>query len=169
VAKTKFLRLDVAARQLDTAVWMFLSGKDRFSVITLAGAASGILTQLVLNAGKQPFADYGRLVVNEQLGHLPKRKSYIRHVNVLLGVDALKHHAPNDAPTIELDEDGAAEKALIRAIIDYIALRGQSDPFVRFFLNYLWVKLDGPKAMEAWNAMPESIKRLRKTSDENAQ
>jgi hypothetical protein len=96
MAVVRYCRLDLAARQLETAVWLFLEGHDRFSVITLAGAASGILTQLVLNAGKQPFADYGRLIAKERTGVELKRSKYIRDVNLRFGVDLLKHHAAND-------------------------------------------------------------------------
>jgi hypothetical protein len=162
MAKTRYLRLDIAARQLETAVWMFLEGKDRFSVITLAGAASGILTRLVLNAGKQPFADYGRLIMNEHSGSMPTRDKYNRRINVVFGVDALKHHAANDPPTIELEEERAAENAIIRAMADYIELRGQSEPFAQAFLRWTWVSRDGPKVMKAYDAQPDCVKRLKK-------
>jgi hypothetical protein len=162
VAKTRYSRLDIAARQLETAVWLFLEGKDRFSVITLAGAATAILTQLVLNAGKQPFADYGRLIINEQSGSMPKRQKYIRHVNALLGVDVLKHHAANDPPTIELEEERAAENAVTRALSDYIELRGQDAPFVKAFLRWTWSSRNGPELMRAYRAQSERLKGLRK-------
>jgi hypothetical protein len=162
MAKIRYSRLDIAARQLETAVWLFLEGKDRFSVITLAGAASGVLTQLVLNAGKQPFADYGRLIVQEHSGALPTRKKYIRRINLLFGVDALKHHAPNDPPTIELKEERAAENAITRSLADYIELCGQDAPFVKAFLQWTWSSRNGPELMKAYDAQSERIKGLRK-------
>jgi hypothetical protein len=160
--KQQYLRIDLAARQLETAVWMFLEGKDRFSVITLAGAATGILTQLVINAGKQPFADFGRLIVKEHLGKLPTRTKYTRHVNLMLGIDLLKHHAPNDALTIELDEEKAAESAVTRAMIDYVELRGDDFPFVRAFFNWLWINRNGPELVTQFNSLPRRLKKLRK-------
>ena len=54
-------------------------------------------------------------------------------------------------------------------IVDYIALRGQGDPFVRIFLQYLWDRWDGPKTMAEWDALPERVKRLRKKTDEGSQ
>lgn len=162
MAKIKYLRLDLAARQLETAVWMFLEGKDRFSVITLAGAASAILTRLVINAGKQPFADYGRLIVREYTGMEPARDKYIRRINLLFGIDVLKHHAPNDPLTVELDEHRAAEHAIIRALVDYIELRGQDAPFVKAFLRYTWLTRNGPEMMKAYEGLPERIKRLKR-------
>jgi hypothetical protein len=162
MAMVRYCKLDLAARQLETAVWLFLEGHDRFSVITLAGAASGILTQLVLNAGKQPFADYGRLIAKERTGVEPKRSKYIRDVNLRFGVDLLKHHAANDPPTIELDEHIAAENAVTRAVCDYIELCGQELPFVKAFLQYTWVTRNGPEVMKAYEAQPDRVKRLKK-------
>ncbi len=141
---------------------MFLEGKDRFSVITLAGAASTILTRLVINAGKQPFADYGRLIVKEYTGIEPKRDKYIRHVNMLFGIDFLKHQAPNDPTAIDMDEDRAAENAVIRAMMDYIELCGQDAPFVKAFLQYTWLTRNGPELMKAYKEQPDRIKQLGK-------
>jgi hypothetical protein len=161
--KIRYHRLDLASRQLQTAVALFLRGGDLFSVITLAGAASGLLTQLVINAGKQPFVDYGRLVQSQVFGSAtPSREKYNRQVNDQFGVNALRHHAPTDAPTMDLDERVAAERALIRALVDYIELQGQRDPFVAAFLHWLWVTHDGKKIMSEYESLPKNLKRLRK-------
>jgi hypothetical protein len=162
MAKVRYRRLDLAARKLETAVWLFFEGCDRFSVITLAGAASGILTQLVLDAGKQPFADYGRLLAKEYTGTEPKRGRYIRDVNVRLGIDLIKHHSASDPPTIALDENRAAEDAITRALSDYVELCGQEAPFVKAFLQYTWVTRNGPEVMKAYDAEPDRVKRLKK-------
>jgi hypothetical protein len=163
MAKSKYQRIDIAARQLETAVFMFLNGMDRFSVITLAGAASGTLTQLVLNAGKQPFVDYGRLVQSKLIGPtMPSREKYNRHVNDQFGVNALRHHAATDAPIIDLDEQIAAERAITRALVDYIELRGQTEPFVIRFLNWAWMTRDGHKIMAEYEALPQNLKELKR-------
>jgi len=52
-----YTRLQLAADQLRTAVCLFIAGRDRFSVITLAGAADVILSRLVLNSGQENFTD----------------------------------------------------------------------------------------------------------------
>ena len=160
--EVRYRRLDLAARQLETAVWLFLEGQDPFSAITLAGAASGILMQLVLNAGKQPFADYGRLIAKEHTGVEPRRSKYVRDVNLRFGIDLLKHHSANDLPNIELDEHRAAENAITRALCDYIELCGQEMPFVKAFLQYTWVTRNGPEVMKAYDAQPDRVKRLKK-------
>ena len=163
MAKSKYQRIDLAAQQLERAVVMFLQGQDRFSVITLAGAASGILTQLVLNAKKQPFVDYARLIQSKYFGPTtPPRDKFNRHINDQFGIHALRHHAANDPPTIDMDEEKAAENAITRAICDYIELRGQSEPFVIAFLNSTWMTRDGPKIMAEYEAQPKTVKALKK-------
>jgi hypothetical protein len=162
MVNNRYKKLDIAARQLETAVSMFFKGQDRFSVITLAGAASGILTQLVINAGKQPFVDYARLYHNELFASTPSRQKYNRHINDRFGINALKHHAAADTSTVEVAEDDAAESAITRAMVDYIELRGQREPFVVSFLNWMWVSRDGRKMMDQYETLPKKIKRLKK-------
>jgi hypothetical protein len=159
--KQKYLRLDLARQQLQTAVSLFL-GKDYLSVITLAGAASGVLTQLVLNSGKEPFVDYGRTFQSSRYSQAtPGREKYNRFINSKVGVDVLRHHAANDPETIELNAELQAEHALSRAVVDYIELRGQDEPFVQMFLKWLWVNRDGPKEMAEFEAEDKRFKKRR--------
>src|SRR4030042_200584 len=101
--ETRFHKSEIARCQLETAVRLFLSGRDRSSVITLAGASSGILDRLVRNAGMEPFVDYACRVCRELRGHTPKRRSYSHHIDKTLGVIAHKHLSKEDSETIELD------------------------------------------------------------------
>jgi len=50
ITKT-YRRFELAERQLETAIALFVSGGDKFSVITLAGAVDVILCRLILNSG----------------------------------------------------------------------------------------------------------------------
>src|SRR5688500_1538280 len=100
---SRFHKYDVAKAQLQTAVWMFLQGRDRSSVITLAGAASGILDELVRRSGQETFLDYARRVQRELSGTTPKRSAYSHHINTRLGVIAHRHMWSDDSETIELD------------------------------------------------------------------
>ena len=151
---------DIAKFQLITAVEIFLSGKDRSSVIRLAGAASGILDTLVNKAGKEPFVDYARRVHHKHVGYMPKRKSYSHHIDKQLGVVDHKHLSKNDSETVDLDLDKMAVDALIRATSDYIALNGQDEPFIKMFLQWTWVNMDGEVLMEKFKSDPERIKPL---------
>lgn len=152
-------RRDIARRQLETAVELFLQGLDRSSVITLAGAASNVLDSLVRRAGKEPFVDYARRVHDHVVGGTPKRRSYAHHIDVTLGVVAHKHLSPADADVVELDLEKQAADALARAIADYTTLYGQDEPFVKAYLQWAWVNKDGPTQMEVFKSVPAKLRK----------
>lgn len=154
----RFHKSDVVRLQLQTAVEIFLCGLDRSSVITLAGAASGILDTLVKRAGKEPFIDYARRVHRELLGHTPKRASYAHHIAKRLGVIGLKHLSKDDPETVELDLEKQAADALARAVADYVALNGQDEPFIRAFLQWSWENTDGPRLMQKYASVPDKLR-----------
>ncbi|OGW05964.1 MAG: hypothetical protein A2889_09505 [Nitrospinae bacterium RIFCSPLOWO2_01_FULL_39_10] len=156
--ESKYHRAEIASKQLETAVSMFLNGRDRFSVITLAGAASNILSQLVRNQGEEPFIDYSRRVYDALIGFTPPRTKYNKYINERLGINALKHHSAGDATHIELDEEKAAEDAITKAIADYIKIKGQEEPFVKAFLSWAWKNRDGKKMMEDYKNRPTKLK-----------
>lgn len=59
-AKVSLDKLAVADRQLDTAIWLWFNEGDIASIVTLTGAAMGILKDLFHRAKKQmalPFTD----------------------------------------------------------------------------------------------------------------
>jgi hypothetical protein len=157
-----FHRTEIARRQLQTAVELFLQGLDRSSAITLAGAASNVLDGLVRRAGKEPFVDYARRVHDHLVGGTPKRQSYSHHIDGKLGVIAHKHLAPMDPDTVELDLEKQAADALARAIADYTALYGQEEPFVKAYLQWAWVNTDGPAQMEAFKSVPAKLRQRKK-------
>ena len=49
----KLHKTEVASRQIDTAIDLFLDGKDYLSVVTLAGASEEIVGSLIARAGKK--------------------------------------------------------------------------------------------------------------------
>jgi hypothetical protein len=53
----EYKRFDLAANQLETAIMLFLTGGDKFSAITLAGAADVIFSELVNREEKDNFTD----------------------------------------------------------------------------------------------------------------
>lgn len=160
MAETRYNKRDIAKVQLMTAVRLFLLGKDRSSVITLAGAAGTILDRLVRNEGKETFVDYACRVHRELVGYTPKRQSYSHHINKKLGIIEHKHMGEEDQETVELDLEKMAFDALNRALADYITLAGQEEPFVRSFLSWAWENKDGPKAMGEFMKVPKRLKPL---------
>ena len=81
-------KLALAERQLETAIGLFVSGRDRLSAITLAGAADGILHGLVLKAGDQPFSDYA-MGVREALSKETPAKRLIRRKQIWTAITTL--------------------------------------------------------------------------------
>ena len=158
MTKVRVHKSHVAKCQLETAVRLFLNGKDRSSVITLAGAASGILDRLVQDSGKEPFVDYACRVHRGLVGHTPKRQSYSHHIDKKLGVITHKHLSKDDSDTVELDLDEMAFNALARALSDYVKLYGDSELFVKAFYQWAWVNTDGRALMEKFKNVTESMR-----------
>ncbi|WP_404991391.1 hypothetical protein [Cupriavidus pauculus] len=139
---------------------IFIRKLSYHSVITLAGAASGILTGLVREAGKEAFVDYARRVHKQMRGLTPKRESYAHHIEKFLGISAHKHLSDTDDDNIELDVERLAANALARAIADYVTLRGQNEPFVQAYLQWAWITQDGPGMMSAYEEVPDELRPM---------
>ena len=111
----KISKLNVATRQLDVAIDLFLSEKDPLAVITLAGAAEEILGVLAKNNGKDNMID--------ALKELDKKLTGGRDFKILNNEvnglrNALKHANNLDEDFIDFDED-APVAYLMRAIVYY--------------------------------------------------
>lgn len=152
----KHHRSNVATAQLETAIALFLSGCDRSSVITLAGAAGSILEQLVRNQGKTPFVDYARSLAP---GLTPPRGTSKRVINELLGINPHKHMNPESPNTLEIDLEKCAENAITKAVGDHVTLHGREHDFIKPFLHWAWINRNGPQIMEEYNKLPEKMKR----------
>jgi len=132
-----YKRLELAENQLKTAIGLFVAGADRFSVITLAGAADVILCQLVLNAGQENFTD----LVIRQSGSEPSKETRAcqgREINDLCHINDLKHMDKGEDGFIEMDVDECALTAILKALPNYIGIVGHKKDFVNAFL--LWVR-----------------------------
>jgi hypothetical protein len=131
-----YQRLDLAARQLETAIGLFIGGHDRFSVITLDAAADGILSQLVNNKGEKTFIEI--LAGETDDAKAASRSAMGTHVNQLLCVNALKHMDEGDDGYVVLDLFNCAVATILVAVADFVTLRGRGEGFVEAFL--LWVR-----------------------------
>ncbi len=134
-----YQRFDLAVNQLDTAVRLFIGGRDRLSVITLAGAAHTILSQLVENIGEKTFIE-GLIEGAED----PKRarSAMGKHVNDLLFINALKHMDDDDDGHVVMDVEQCALASILIAITNFVTLRGRGTPFVEVFLAWVQQNLD---------------------------
>lgn len=155
----KIHRKKIASAQLQTAIDLFLHNVDLSSAITLAGAASNILNQLVRNDGKTPFIDYARKVYEyKNKGKIPPREKYNHHIDKLLGVSVHKHMSDKCPETILLDLEKCAPYAITRAVCDYVSLYGQEKNFIKTFLHWSY-KHQKDEVMEACKDMPEKFKK----------
>lgn len=154
-----YTKHEIAAKQLETAVVLFLNRKDRSSVITLAGAAGNILSQLVRYSGREPFIDYACRVHNEISGFMPPRKKYNHHIDKKLGVTDHKHMSDEDPEHTEIDLEKSAADSLIRALSDYTTLNGKNEAFVKAFFSWAWKNMDGETIMKDYKNISNKLKK----------
>jgi hypothetical protein len=128
-------RFDLAAKQLETAIMLFISGHERFSVITLSAAADAILSQLVNNKGEKTFVE---TIVAGSEDELRARGEMGKHIHDVLFINALKHLDKGDNDSVVLDVEECALASILVAIANFITLRERGTVFVEAFL--LWVK-----------------------------
>jgi hypothetical protein len=132
-----YQRLDLATNQLKTAIGLFVGGHDRFSVITLASAADNILTQLVSNNGKETFTEILSREDDDETMTISRMGS---HVNKILSINELKHLDKGDDDYVLMDTEECAVATILKALANFVTLRGNEIDFVRAFL--LWVRLN---------------------------
>ena len=170
MAETTETKLALAQRQLETAISLFVSRRDRISAITLAGAADGILHGLVLKAGKQPFSDYAMGVREAMSGETPAKAKYARHINDKLNINDLKHMDENASDEVTLDIDISALGSILKAIANHHTLVPKHPDFIEAMLRWTWMFYDGKKIVEDETfvkpAGEEIMKRYANRSDE---
>jgi hypothetical protein len=174
MVNTKYTKLELAQRQLETAIGLFISRRDRISAITLAGAADGILHGLVLKEGQQPFSDYATGIGEVLANKTPAKAKYAKHINDTLKINHLKHMDENDEIEIDIDPDISALGAILKAIANHTTLVPKHPDFINAMLQWTWMFYDGEKikehepyektagenVMQAYATRPEKIKKM---------
>lgn len=134
-----YTRLELAADQLYAAVCLFITGRDRFSVITLAGAADVILSRLVLNSGQENFTDSIAQMEVKKGGPERTRAVVGKAVNDMLLINEIKHFDPGDDGSVTVsDLDKCAFAAILKGMTNYVTLAGRQEDWVMAF--FLWVQ-----------------------------
>lgn len=141
-------KLALAQQQLETAIGLFISRKDRISAISLAGAADGILHGLVLKAGKLPFADYAMGVREALSGETPAKAKFAKHINDQLKINDLKHMDEGGSDEVTFDPDVSALGAILKAIANHRILVTTHPPYIQAMLQWTWMFYDGKKIKE---------------------
>ena len=141
----KYLRLELASNQLQAAIGLFIANRDRFSVITLAGAADVILSRLVLNTGNENFTDVMLKLDSDPESKTKSREEFGLEVNNMLFINQLKHMDSGDDGYIELDPEECALAAILKALANYVSLAGQKEDFIQAFFCWMKLNLDPEK------------------------
>lgn len=134
-----YTRLQLATDQLYAAVCLFITGRDRFSVITLAGAADVILSRLVLNTGQENFTD-SIMQMKIEKGEQERTRAEVGNaINDMLHINEMKHFDSGDDDFVTIDDlDECAFAAILKGMANYVTLAGKNDDWVVAF--FLWVK-----------------------------
>ena len=138
-------KLDLASCQLETAIGLFISGGDKFSVITLAGAADVILCQLVLNQDEENFTDHLLHNDSDAKDKNLTRQKYGRVINDTLSINALKHMDKGNDDLVTLNIEECALGSILKALVNLIKLKGKDIDFVQAFLAWSTLNLDPKK------------------------
>ncbi len=140
-----YTRLQLARKQLETAIGLFISGRDRFSVITLAGASDVILSRLVSNKGVENFTEHSMQQELERGEPVSTKEAHGRALNDVLFINQLKHMDDSEDGFIDLDPEECAVGAILKALANYTTIAGREDEFVVAFLTWVRLNLDPKK------------------------
>lgn len=133
-------RLELAHNQLETAIGLFIAGGDRFSCITLAGAADVLLTALASREGKETFTEFSMPLERDPYYIGLSREDYGRHMNDVCGINHLKHLDPGQDDHFELEPEECALASILKALANYATIVGTQAELVQTFK--IWVKLN---------------------------
>jgi hypothetical protein len=134
----KYKRFELAHNQLETAFMLYITGDDKFSVITLSCAADEIFSQLIKRKGKDNFTDV--LLKNES--EKISRGQFAKEINKLLYINDLKHMDSGEEGNVSLDLDECALAALSRAMANYNMLEEKDEDLIKVFRYWVQTNLD---------------------------
>lgn len=129
---TTINKLDIALRQLETALTLYFNGGDKISVLTLAGAAEEILARYIENEGGQSaLAEHVHWVCelhNKRCGIYPEKKPIFDRANYAR--NRFKHmNKENDLEvTVDLNEE--VSDMLNRAVDNFWTLTKYLTPIM---------------------------------------
>jgi len=131
-------RVKLACQQFETAVKLFLTGGDRFSVITLAGAADVIFCQTLSRRGIQNLTQY---IADTKKDSRPIGKIG-REINDLLHINDLKHMDDQSDVYVDMNLEECALGAILKALANYHALDERNQIFVDGLKAWVKANLD---------------------------
>ena len=138
----KYEKIDIAGQMLETALSLFMEGKDYFSVVQLAGACDEILGKYVNLKG---IATSLETEIAESISlkkSLSGRHSTVKDTRDSLNQfkNSIKHMNDSSDAIVIMDPEFEAETMLDRAIINWWNLGRYSTPSIEKFLNLMETK-----------------------------
>jgi len=137
MAIAEFNKFDIAVSQLETALGLYFDGGDRFSVITLAGAAEEILGKELQSRGQDNALDTDKAatsaIAKALLGRPVSPEAVVKLANRVR--NELKHMDPGGSKTVSMDPEDEANAILDRAILNYWRLTEDETPSMARFLR----------------------------------
>ena len=140
----EYTRLQLAESQLEAAIVLFITGRDRFSVITLAGAADVILSRLALDKDKSNFTDDLMQDAIRNGAEVRTRAEHGREINDVLFINDMKHMDKDEDGFVEFDPQECAFGAIMKALVNYIAIVGKNK-LAKAFLWWIRENMDPKK------------------------
>jgi len=137
-----YSKFELAENQLETAIGLFVSGGDKFSVITLAGAADVILCQLVKNMGKENFTEHSLKSDQEATVNNHTTKQYGKYINNLFFINDLKHLDKDGSDTVNMNIDECALGTIAKAVVNVVTLTGGNENYIKAFITWSKLNLD---------------------------
>ena len=124
IAEKTYDKLDIACKQLNTAIDLFFKKTNHYSVITLAGAAEEILGRYMELIGKQSsltgIVKETALVHKHLYGEELPHKEFKMREN--MARNSIKHLDSDEDLTVTFDSEGEMIGMLVRATDNFYGL-----------------------------------------------
>lgn len=141
-----YTRLQLAEEQLKASINLFIGGMDRFSVITLAGAADVILARLAIKTGRDSFTTDLLNVHIAKGGEVKTREQFGKKINDLLLINHCKHLDADEDGYVDIDDlESTALAAILKALVNYTRVEGYDKVLVLWFRTWAKDNLDPTK------------------------
>lgn len=130
----KLHKTEIAKRQIDTAIDLFLEGKDFVSALTLAGAGEEITGKLLERNGAKKMLEKLHAWYVETMGSKIEYGEFARKTNVAR--NTLKHANNPEEDEIEIQRWEAVQM-IMRAMTNYKELAGESSDKMKIMAGWL--------------------------------
>jgi hypothetical protein len=130
----KFHKTEIAKRQIDTAVDLFLEGKDFISALTLAGAGEEITGKLLDRKGKKSMLQKLHVWYQDVTGTKIDYGKFCQKTN--LARNTLKHANNPEEDELEIQQWEAVQM-IMRAMTNYKELVGEPSEKMKVMAKWL--------------------------------